>query len=248
MTFALVLLVAFAGTTPDSPLVTVSLHAAAPAHKGEPHILAARFTVAPGWHIYWRNPGDSGLKTDVQWKLPRGFSPSAVAYQTPTRFKGTAGAENYGYEGEAWLFTTVKGPPRPQGSVTARVRWLACTAEECVPGESDQTLAWPASEDALTARMAEMVPRRTDSAVSPVKGQAGRAVWVIPLAFPTEQAEFIPDLPAGFHVVSLEPEGANLRVTLETRRPKVPQRLRGVVVDKAATAPPRSWEVDVAFP
>ena len=30
-----------------------------------------RLTVAPGWHVYWQNPGDSGLPTEIGWVLPR---------------------------------------------------------------------------------------------------------------------------------------------------------------------------------
>ena len=26
-----------------------------------------------GWKTYWRNPGDSGLPTEIAWKLPPGF-------------------------------------------------------------------------------------------------------------------------------------------------------------------------------
>src|SRR5437870_1574840 len=33
-----------------------------------------RFAIKPGWHIYWRNPGDSGLPTAIRWDLPAGFS------------------------------------------------------------------------------------------------------------------------------------------------------------------------------
>ena len=28
----------------------------------------------PGWHGYWRNPGDAGLPMEVDWDLPPGFS------------------------------------------------------------------------------------------------------------------------------------------------------------------------------
>jgi hypothetical protein len=27
-----------------------------------------------GWHTYWRNPGDSGLPTTLDWKLPTGIA------------------------------------------------------------------------------------------------------------------------------------------------------------------------------
>ena len=36
--------------------------------------VALRLEIAPGWHAYWRNPGDSGLPPEISWKLPPGFS------------------------------------------------------------------------------------------------------------------------------------------------------------------------------
>ena len=32
----------------------------------------------PHWHTYWRNPGDSGLPTELTWKLPAGVSASPL--------------------------------------------------------------------------------------------------------------------------------------------------------------------------
>ena len=54
--------------------------------------------IDPGWHVYWRNPGDSGLPTEIAWKLPAGFSAGEIAWPAPERFVlGTIG--NYGYSG-----------------------------------------------------------------------------------------------------------------------------------------------------
>src|SRR4051794_29301951 len=38
--------------------------------------LGVLFKVKPGWHIYWRNPGSSGLATKVTWAIPEGGSNS----------------------------------------------------------------------------------------------------------------------------------------------------------------------------
>ena len=34
---------------------------------------AIEITLAPGWHTYWRNPGDTGLPTTLAWTLPDGM-------------------------------------------------------------------------------------------------------------------------------------------------------------------------------
>lgn len=46
---------------------------------GQPFWLAVKLNMDPHWHTYWRNPGDSGLGTTVDWELPEGSS------TTPTR-------------------------------------------------------------------------------------------------------------------------------------------------------------------
>ena len=39
---------------------------------GEPFWVGLRQTIRPKWHTYWKNPGDSGLPTEITWKLPDG--------------------------------------------------------------------------------------------------------------------------------------------------------------------------------
>ncbi|MBN44045.1 MAG: hypothetical protein CML94_00795 [Rhodobiaceae bacterium] len=34
----------------------------------EDFIIGIKFEIEPGWHIYWKNPGDSGLPAEIQWK------------------------------------------------------------------------------------------------------------------------------------------------------------------------------------
>ncbi|MCE2657691.1 MAG: hypothetical protein LW854_05500, partial [Rubrivivax sp.] len=41
---------------------------------GQPIWLGLKIEHAPHWHTYWRNPGDSGLPTTLQFELPAGFS------------------------------------------------------------------------------------------------------------------------------------------------------------------------------
>src|SRR5689334_12521666 len=42
--------------------------------------------IAPGWHVYWTNPGDSGLATEVKFQFPEGFKVGDLRYPTPSRF------------------------------------------------------------------------------------------------------------------------------------------------------------------
>ncbi|HET6522033.1 MAG TPA: protein-disulfide reductase DsbD domain-containing protein, partial [Geminicoccaceae bacterium] len=47
---------------------------------GAPFWVALRLRMAEGWHTYWRNPGDSGLPTTIEWTLPEGFEASEIVW------------------------------------------------------------------------------------------------------------------------------------------------------------------------
>jgi len=127
------------------PPVRVSLETettAAP-QRG-PLALGLRFVLEPGWHIYWRHPGDSGLAPSVAWTLPAGMTASEILWPAPRRIPFGPLA-NYGYEGEVLLPVSVDGPPREPGSVLdlgAQVRWLVCK-EDCLPGSTTLGLRLP---------------------------------------------------------------------------------------------------------
>jgi len=103
--------------------------------------------IAPGWHTYWRNPGDSGLPTEIAWVLPAGFSAGEIAWPVPERFV-IGGIGNYGYGGSADLLVPVAVPANltPGGTVQleANANWLVCS-EICIPGEAKLTLDLPVS-------------------------------------------------------------------------------------------------------
>ena len=40
------------------------------AAPGSTLYVALRQKIVPGWHTYWRNPGDAGQATSITWTLP----------------------------------------------------------------------------------------------------------------------------------------------------------------------------------
>src|SRR6201986_3648204 len=62
--------------------------------------------IAPGWHTYWKNPGDAGAPSDIQWTLPAGWKAGAIQWPRPKRLP-VGPLVDYGYEGTAWLLTTL---------------------------------------------------------------------------------------------------------------------------------------------
>ncbi|HYI64337.1 MAG TPA: thioredoxin family protein [Allosphingosinicella sp.] len=91
---------------------------------------------APGWHGYWRNPGDAGAEPRVRWRLPEGWRVEPLQYPVPVRLS-VAGLMNYVFEGEHALLAVLRVPgtaePGVAFPVDARLDYLVCTNEVCVP-------------------------------------------------------------------------------------------------------------------
>src|SRR6266852_5107975 len=92
--------------------------------------------IKPGWHVYWRNPGDSGLPTTIEWNLPPGFSAGNILWPVPERFV-QGGIGNYGYAGSTHLLVRITVPKEvaagDKAVLSAEASWLAC-ADICIPG------------------------------------------------------------------------------------------------------------------
>jgi len=98
--------------------------------------LALMMRPSKGWHGYWKNPGDSGIETQIAWELPSGLTAGPIQYPVPERLI-ISGLMNYVYEGDYAQLIDVKVPagvaPGTKLPIRARVDYLACTAEICVP-------------------------------------------------------------------------------------------------------------------
>jgi thiol:disulfide interchange protein DsbD len=102
---------------------------------------AIRMEIDEGWHTYWLNPGEAGMKTRVEWRLPEGWSASGLAHPVPRRFS-TSGLAGFGYEGTVWFPVTLTAPADFEGTATlkGKISWLACNDGGCIPGEAELSL------------------------------------------------------------------------------------------------------------
>lgn len=120
---------------PDAPddraKVTFDLVARATPHGVR---LGLRYRIAPGWHIYWENPGDSGMATSADVEVPDAWSAGPLQFPGPDSFGGEL--VSYGYSGEVTLFVDLERPDGAAGEVRVASRWLVCR-EICEP-ESDE--------------------------------------------------------------------------------------------------------------
>lgn len=124
-----------AQSTVTTERVTATLIAERPAvAPGESIWVGLKLEMAEGWHTYWRNPGDSGLATMVDWQLPNGIAAGPIQWPVPERQPyGTL--MNFGYSDEVTLLVRVSvaaDAPIGNAMLSARSTWLVC-AEICIP-------------------------------------------------------------------------------------------------------------------
>jgi thiol:disulfide interchange protein/DsbC/DsbD-like thiol-disulfide interchange protein len=112
---------------------------------GKPFWVMLRQQIRPGWHTYWRNPGDSGAPTRIDWDLPAGFSAGDIQWPYPERI-AYGPLMNFGYNNEVFYPVLITPPAAlPAGPVTllANVGWLVC-ADICIPEKTSLALVLPA--------------------------------------------------------------------------------------------------------
>ena len=110
--------------------------------EGAVHHFALELTHTPGWHSYWKNPGDSGLPTQLQVDIPPSFTLSRLSWPAPERLP-VAHLVNYGYQGTIRLYFSITAPsPLPDLTrpIQIKATWLACQ-DICIP--EDATFVLP---------------------------------------------------------------------------------------------------------
>ena len=120
---------------------------------GEPFWVALRQTIRPKWHTYWKNPGDSGLPTEIKWTLPSGTTADSIVWPTPSLID-VGGIINYGFSNDILLLVRiVPSAGLSVGStlaLAASAEWLVCD-DVCIPEEGKFTLDLPVAAAAQPA-------------------------------------------------------------------------------------------------
>ncbi len=134
--------------------------------------LGLRIKHDPHWHTYWRNPGDSGLPTQIQWQLPAGWKARDIAWPQPQRIP-VGPLANYGYEGELVLPITMAldasaWHSKGEQKIVAKVSWLMCK-DVCIPGEVELELLVVLNEQGV---LRASVPTATSSAAQSLLAEA----------------------------------------------------------------------------
>ena len=117
---------------------------------GEPFQVGVLMKISPHWHVYWMNPGDAGIPTTVELKLPPGFKASPMQYPVPTRIVQPGDIVAYGYEDEVMFIMMIMPPAKIDAAnitIEANANWLVCE-KVCIPGNAKLSLALPVAETA----------------------------------------------------------------------------------------------------
>ena len=182
--------------------VRLAAETAAPANGGTV-TLAIVMTPRPGWHGYWKNPGDAGFENEVKWTLPAGWKAGPLQYPVPSRLM-ISGLMNYVYEGEYAQLVQLQVPAglKPGTSVPVRgkLAYLVCTEEICVREEADLALdlkvAAPGTAETRQAqfdRWREALPKPLGSeARFERRGDTVRIAIPFPASLEVEEPYFFP--------------------------------------------------------
>jgi len=144
---------------------------------GDTFRVGVRFRMDPHWHIYWKNPGESGLASEVTWDTP-GTTVGELQWPAPSTFRTPDGyITTYGYTEEVLLFAEARAPEKATGSLplAAAADVLVCEVQ-CLPAQLMLTRDLPVGAETL--RDAEHAPTfDTARARVPVKPEsAGHGV------------------------------------------------------------------------
>ncbi|MDO8775080.1 MAG: protein-disulfide reductase DsbD family protein [Burkholderiaceae bacterium] len=182
-------------------------HAPDGADAGKTVWVGLQLTHQPEWHTYWKNSGDSGLPTALQWTLPPGVMAGDIAWPLPKKIP-IGNLANYGYEGTVLLPVPLTITPDFKPSllnseieVKLKASWLVCR-KECIPEEGEFALRLPVRGStalngaAFDASLkAQPRPLSGDSRVA-VDGHTLKvSVAGLPPALQGQTLEFFPETP-----------------------------------------------------
>ncbi len=214
---------------------------------GVPFTLALEQRIIPGWHTYWKNPGDSGLPTEIDWRLPEGAKAGPILWPYPHRYD-VGPITNYGYADQVVLLNEITPPASLQAGevfpVKAAVRWLVCE-EICIPEETEVSLLLPVGDPPapaddhpqLTAARADLPVASPWASAAELDGEDLTLVLAMPAGalgsvteaafFPDSWGQVLHSAPQGFETT---PQGLQLALQAESAFDPKAAPLSGVLV------------------
>jgi len=241
---------------------------------GTPFTAGVKIELDDGWHVYWKNAGDTGLATELVPEV-EGASFGPLQWPAPAIFRSPDGfLTSYGYAEEVLLFSVVT----PDASTAAgtdlqlntTANLLVCKVD-CIPADLELTLSLPVGQSPVADEALRPLFAREASRVPPAASDAGFAVRFTPgssdartlrgalvleshdgAVIPaTEPDFFIPEAHPGFERVQLREERAGHFALEAARSPDAVQGvpvLTGVLRLGPADAPMQRLLIEVPLP
>jgi len=229
-----------------------------------------QFRLTPGWHTYWRMPGDAGIAPSVDWTGSENLAGATLGWPVPQRLPPLGGLETLGYaDGVVLPVAVTLARPGAALHLHAEVDYASCQ-EVCIPYHASLDLVLPAGlaqpgpEAPLIAAAEARVPGDLAAARLELlgamigSGRNGAALSVrlasigAPLRAPDLFVEGIPDGSAGRPAVDLAEGGrlATLRVPIRDASAEAlaGKRLQLTVVDGVRAAETDATPVLGALP
>ena len=97
--------------------------------------------VDPGWHMYWKNAGQSGYPTTIEWNTA-GVDLGPLQFPTPKAYE-FLDMIIYVHEGEFVLLTEINVDDDFEADkleIRGKLSTLICNEENCIPYETDLSL------------------------------------------------------------------------------------------------------------
>ena len=204
---------AAAQNSPKTVVATDQVRAELLAHApdgvtpGKPVWVGLQLVHKPEWHTYWKNSGDSGLPTLLEWQLPTGVTAGEIAWPAPHKIL-IGNLANYGYEGTVLLPVPLTIGPDFKPSllssdleVKLKASWLVCR-KECIPEEGEFVLKIPVKSTtaldgaAFDASFAAQPKALIGQSTAEVDGKRLKlTVAGLPTALQGKTLDFFPETP-----------------------------------------------------
>jgi thiol:disulfide interchange protein len=244
-----------AQATATDPHLTVQLVIPpAQIYPGQHFTVGLYFKLAPGWHIYWSNAGDSGEPPTIKWDLPKTISASPMQFPAPQRLP-LGPLMDFGYEHQVLFPIPVSvasdfQPPICGGICPlfrARVSWLVCS-NVCIPGRATlsvdrSALSSPPANPGTISADAQLIDQFRNTLPQPLPGSDQARFQPTPQGFTLtvktgqreKSAEFFPFDPGILANAAPQPvhpfgNGVKLTLTKDQNLSSTPQQLQGVLV------------------
>lgn len=176
----------------ETQTMSARLVAAVDSNNGEKFVTGVEVKLSPGWHTYWRSPGDAGLAPVFDWSQSENVQIDQNQWPVPGRyFEGNLQTLGYGApkdnSSRAHVSTVVfpfQVSPLAQEdiSIVLQADFLVCH-DICVPEQVSLSLNLPAGDGGLDAE-AQAILQRAEQAL-PVQNLPGldlQELWIDQMA------------------------------------------------------------------